>query len=288
MEILQLEYFIAVCDTGSFTAAAKACFTSRQNLTRTVKHLEREVGVQLLSRENNRTVPTLAGREALWHARLIVDEVRFLEGAFPTPATDTGLRVLLATNTSTFLPHEIFSGNILDGAHVSEYTPSECHRKVVSGDADIAIVISMSEKFANCISTTIDEQKLHFLVSVHSPLALRESIEVADLNGYELCLLPDREFVYSKFLDKCRVLRLDETMFNTIGSTGLAKAAIRLRGAVATVPSSFDADDMYGITAVPCGDAEMTLTTSCLYRARSANTSRIVNFIAELKKLYCS
>lgn len=51
METQQLEFVLAVMKTGSFTQAAKRCFTSRQNIAHAVKSVEREFGVELFWRE---------------------------------------------------------------------------------------------------------------------------------------------------------------------------------------------------------------------------------------------
>jgi len=62
MEIHQIRYFLAVCDTLNFTRAAEACNVSQPALTRAIKALEDELGGELLRRERNRTHLTELGR----------------------------------------------------------------------------------------------------------------------------------------------------------------------------------------------------------------------------------
>ncbi|MCC6467671.1 MAG: LysR family transcriptional regulator [Alphaproteobacteria bacterium] len=62
MEIHQIRYFLAVCETLNFTRAAEACNVSQPALTRAIKALEEELGGELLRRERNLTHLTELGR----------------------------------------------------------------------------------------------------------------------------------------------------------------------------------------------------------------------------------
>ncbi|MEY9855735.1 DNA-binding transcriptional LysR family regulator [Catenulispora sp. GAS73] len=65
----QLEYFVAVVDTGSFTAAAAELHVSQPGLSHQIQALERELGGPLLERLPRDIRLTPAGRTALPHAR---------------------------------------------------------------------------------------------------------------------------------------------------------------------------------------------------------------------------
>lgn len=286
MEIQQLEYFVAVCDEGSFTAAAKACFTSRQNLTRSVKRLESEMGAQLFSRKGGKATPTYAGKQALPHARTIVYESRFLQGAFSQSGADAPLRVVLATNTSTFLPRGFYSNALFDGVEASEHLPSECHARVLASEADVAIVMSARKKFDGCSCVVLHEEPIYLLVGEQSPLSKKRRVTLSDLVGYEVCVLPDKDFVYGGLIDAYRELGIGEQALRTIGNIGLVKSALRSRGAVAIVPADFDPSGLAGITSVPLADRDALLATSCLYRKKSQQAPAIVRFIANAKELW--
>jgi LysR family hydrogen peroxide-inducible transcriptional activator len=55
MEIHQIRYFLAVCETLNFTRAAENCNVSQPALTRAVHKLEEELGGLLLRRESSLT-----------------------------------------------------------------------------------------------------------------------------------------------------------------------------------------------------------------------------------------
>jgi LysR family hca operon transcriptional activator len=71
MELRHLRYFVAVADAGSLTVAAEQkLHTSQPSLSRQIRDLEQEVGVQLLNRGAQGIELTSAGRAFLDHARM--------------------------------------------------------------------------------------------------------------------------------------------------------------------------------------------------------------------------
>ena len=71
MELRHLRYFVAVAEEGSLTLAAeKRLHTAQPSLSRQIRDLEYEVGVQLMSRSVHGIELTAAGRAFLDHARL--------------------------------------------------------------------------------------------------------------------------------------------------------------------------------------------------------------------------
>src|ERR1700755_131777 len=73
MELRHLRYFVAVAEEGSLTLAAeKRLHTAQPSLSRQIRDLEYEVGVQLMRRSAHGIELTAAGKAFLDHARLVL------------------------------------------------------------------------------------------------------------------------------------------------------------------------------------------------------------------------
>lgn len=77
----QLKYLIALADEGHFSRAALAVNVSQPALSVQIRELEDRLGVQLVERSPRRIDFTPAGREVLWRARRIMDEISELQQA---------------------------------------------------------------------------------------------------------------------------------------------------------------------------------------------------------------
>ncbi|AXF85588.1 HTH-type transcriptional regulator PgrR [Ephemeroptericola cinctiostellae] len=67
--------FIAVCDTGSFTAAAEQLGVAKSILSEHITRLEKDLGVQLLARSTRKLKITEAGQTVLNAARLAIEQL---------------------------------------------------------------------------------------------------------------------------------------------------------------------------------------------------------------------
>ena len=81
MDLRQLESFVAVGETGSFTGAAQRLHLVQSGLSTSIRALERELGVELFARTTRRVDLTDAGRILLADARHILESVEQARGA---------------------------------------------------------------------------------------------------------------------------------------------------------------------------------------------------------------
>ena len=75
MELRHLRYFVAVAEQRNFTRAAEKLFIAQPPLTRAIKQLEEELGVELFIRKARGLELTSGGIYFLAHAQQILDKV---------------------------------------------------------------------------------------------------------------------------------------------------------------------------------------------------------------------
>jgi len=75
----QLAAFVAVASEGTFTLAARRLHKSQSAVSKLVRNLESELGIELFDRSEYRAAPSDAGHALLEHALAVLERVRELE-----------------------------------------------------------------------------------------------------------------------------------------------------------------------------------------------------------------
>src|SRR4051812_7476779 len=75
MELRQIRYFQSVAKLHSFTRAAAELHIVQPALSQQIKHLERELGIELLDRRNGHVTVTPAGARFMRRADAILAEI---------------------------------------------------------------------------------------------------------------------------------------------------------------------------------------------------------------------
>lgn len=75
MDIRQLRYFVAIVEAGSFSKAADLLRVAQPGLSQHVRHMEADLGVELLFRSPQGVCATEAGETLLRQARLILSQI---------------------------------------------------------------------------------------------------------------------------------------------------------------------------------------------------------------------
>jgi DNA-binding transcriptional LysR family regulator len=110
MDLRQLEYFVAVCETSSFTHAASRVHVVQSGLSASIRALERELGTALFTRTTRRVRLTDAGETLLADARRILasvdqarDSVAAVTGGISGTVRFGIMHSLVATGTAAAL-----------------------------------------------------------------------------------------------------------------------------------------------------------------------------------------
>jgi len=148
MEMHQVRYFLAVCETLNFTRAAKSCDVAQPSLSRAIGKLEHELGGQLFRRERNLFQLTNLGKLVRPHLETVYGasesvhtEAKSFRG-METAQLSLGVMCTVGPDRLTGLLaslHEKISGLELS---LHEAPLEELIERLSQGEIDIAILAS--------------------------------------------------------------------------------------------------------------------------------------------------
>jgi DNA-binding transcriptional LysR family regulator len=101
MELRTLGYFVAVAETGSVSAAADIVHVTQPAISRQIRQLENELGIELFARSGGRLRLSAAGRQFLSHARDVLRQADGARNAARSYAAGRLDRVTIAAPTTT-------------------------------------------------------------------------------------------------------------------------------------------------------------------------------------------
>lgn len=145
-----LKTFLAIVDTGSFTAAARAVFRTQPAISAAMLRLEEQLGATLLLREARGSRPTAAGLALIPHARAVVaavsDGVRAVHEVVGLTAGEVRIGAG-ATACAEYLPpflsafHREFPGVTVRLREGHDHTLRD---KLKQGEVDLAVLTDRS------------------------------------------------------------------------------------------------------------------------------------------------
>lgn len=176
-----VRHFIALVETGGFTAAARRLNLTQPTLSSSIAELERLVGTQLLLRERRAIRLTDAGHRLLAQARTIEREFRAAETALaraPCPVRPLALGVLpsIATGMVVALRARLEDERPL---MLTEGTDADLRRRLADRQIDGALTLLRN---GESDEPALDEGYA-VLLSARHPLAGRSELAAEELAG---------------------------------------------------------------------------------------------------------
>ncbi|MEO3745885.1 LysR family transcriptional regulator [Plantactinospora sp. B5E13] len=186
LETRQLRYFVAVAEERHFGRAAERLGMAQPPLSRAIRDLERQLGVQLLIRTTRQVTLTSAGETLLADARVALDAVAAAEhrarnAGRPVPT----LRLALKADYDAGLLPKIMDAyrtppvELLLGGH-GEQVPA-----LRDGRADVALLPTPFDERGLDTEPLVTGPRLVALAAA-DPLAARTTVRLSDLTGRRL------------------------------------------------------------------------------------------------------
>lgn len=188
MELRDLEYFLAVVDTGSLTLAARQKGLSQQALSKSLARLESELGVMLLERTPKGVRVTRMGEALLTRARSIMGEMgqfrRDLDVALGRSSTQLALGVSPAAAAGIARQAIPRLQRIFPRLHlrVEPGVEPTFVRMLLAGDIDLALATSAAASDPQISCTVLGQERWVVAGRREHPL-LTGATSLADLAG---------------------------------------------------------------------------------------------------------
>jgi LysR family transcriptional regulator, hca operon transcriptional activator len=189
LELRHLRYFVAVAEEGSLTVAAeRRLHTAQPSLSRQIRDLEHEVGVELLVRNARGTELTDSGRAFLPHARLALVQVEAaIEAARRAahPAKPTFALGFLTGQEMDWLPEamRILRDELpnIEVSVSSQYSP-DLAQALLRGKLDLAFMRPEAQ-MPDLDYTVIVEEPLVVAMPSDHRLASQNAVALQDIAG---------------------------------------------------------------------------------------------------------
>ena len=201
MELRHLRYFVMAAEERNISRAAARLNISQPAVSRQIRDLEEELGVSLFERSSSGLRLTGAGETALAHAQDLLRRASDLEvamRAFKAPAERTLQVGFIATALSGFLAAALRTFNQRHGdvgVQIREMSPQEQEKALREGEIDIALLGTACPQLAEEFRVEpIQETPLAIVLPDDHLLALRDSIDLSELEGEPFVSLHERHF----------------------------------------------------------------------------------------------
>jgi DNA-binding transcriptional LysR family regulator len=157
LNINQLRAFVAVVDTGSFSAAARSLGLSQPAVTMQIQGLEGDLGVTLIDRRYRSSEPTEAGRALLPHARAVLAQLTEAREALDAAAGQVSGELALAASTT---PGQYVLPRLI-GTFLEEH-PQVGVRVAVADTADVVVAVATGAAALGVTGARIDDAHVTF------------------------------------------------------------------------------------------------------------------------------
>ncbi len=225
IEIKQLEYFVEIVDCGTFSHAAEKNFVTQPALSKIIKKLEAELGINLLYSQGKKTVPTEAGQILLIQAKKILHECRntvdMIEDLKGNP---TGTLHISTPGFWNRMPkiYEMIKSFIQAYPNVTldiKQSDSTTYReKLTTGVTDIAFICGLRPDDPSLECMPLISDSYYFVMPKDLPLVQKELIEWADVATQPLALLTRTYQLYQTAMNEFHKLGITPNIRMTADS----------------------------------------------------------------------
>ena len=289
MTLQQLKYLVAIADSGlNITAAAERLYTSQPGISKQLKLLEQELGVQLFTRKGKSlTAITPAGKDVISRARRIMREVENIrnlasdlsgeqEGTLSIATTHTQARHVLPDVIREF--RERYPKINLE---LHQGTSEQIAELVAANRVDFAIATGSRQLFPGLVLLPCYSWDRIVLVPNGHPLTASKDLNLRVLAGYALVTYVFGATGESSLKKAFAQQGLEPNVVFTARDADIIKTYVRMGMGVGIVaPMAYECQDQKDLTALSAAGLFPRVTTWLGFRRDSVLRRYMVDFIA--------
>jgi LysR family cys regulon transcriptional activator len=194
MKLQQLRYIVEVLNNNlNVSATAESLFTSQPGISKQVRMLEDELGIQVFERSGKHlTKVTPAGKEVIRYASEILGKVESIKAvSYQYTQPDQGTLNIATTHTQArYALPDVIQGFIKRypkvSLHMHQGTPSQISESVAKGKTDFAIATEALHLYQDLIMLPCYHWNRSVIVPKDHKLAQIKNLTVADIAKYPI------------------------------------------------------------------------------------------------------
>jgi len=199
MTLLQMKYFIAICDNGSLTQASKVLFVTQPTLSTVINQLETEYNLKLFERKNHGLVLTQDGEFFYQNAKQLLDAYDIFDKDLRDLAEKKyTIRIGVPPMIGSFLFPKIYNRYMQEHPdakfEIWEDGSLGVRKKIQNKTLDIGFSILNDSSNEHYEKETLLETELLYVVSNHNPISKKSSLTIEDIKDESIILLREGSF----------------------------------------------------------------------------------------------
>ena len=194
MEIRQLRAFVAIAESGTFTAGALRVHVTQAAISMQIRQLETEIGAKVFVRAPRHVILTEAGEQLLRRARHILrehdaalDEIAELAGAERGRLRIGSASAMVLTEQLPSILKELRKQHPAADISVTSGTSEVLVDQILAGEVDVAFV-SLPVDVRGIKTERLSEDQLVAIASPRHKLAKQKTVSAYTLAGERLIL----------------------------------------------------------------------------------------------------
>ncbi|KOO03783.1 HTH-type transcriptional regulator CysB [Vibrio nereis] len=285
MKLQQLKYIVEVVNHNlNVSATAESLYTSQPGISKQVRLLEDELGIQIFERSGKHlTQVTNAGEDIIRISQEIlsrVESIKAVAGEYTHPEMGT-LNISTTHTQARYALPEVIKGFTARypkvSLHMYQGTPSHMSEAIAKGIANFAIATEALHLYQDAIMLPCYHWNRSIVVPKTHPLAQKEHVSIQDLASYSLVTYVIGASGHSELDTAFHKHGLTPRVVFTATDADVIKTYVRMGLGVGVIASmaidtekdtdlvAIDASHIFGVSTTSIGFRRGTFLRSYMY-----------------------